>query len=264
MLGSMRATTVEAATKGPAPARAGPPATSFDLGHGLPNCPFLRSRDGAWSSTHPSRDLRCWAVHPAAQPAVQKQRQLCVTADHASCATYGAAVFADPAGDRAADGAGLWPDASPLPVAIESVHVRSGRGIRTPRFGGQPILVGLMLVALLVLLIARANPLAGPVPSASPGASAGVASAGSSPSAFPTAMPSPTAVVTPSPAVPSPSAAPTRTPAPAASPRTYRVRSGDTIAGIAAKFHSTVKAIVAANNIADPRTIHPGQVLIIP
>lgn len=42
------------------------------------------------------------------------------------------------------------------------------------------------------------------------------------------------------------------------------MRAGDTLAMIAGKYHTTVKALVTANNITDPRTIHPGQVLIIP
>jgi LysM repeat protein len=253
-------------TTEPAPARAGASSVALDLQGGLGVCPFLRSRDGGWSSVHPSRDLRCWAVDPAAQLAAQKQRQLCVTAGHTSCATYAAAVLVDGAADRDADGAGLWPDASPVPVALESVHARAGGRLQTPRSGGQAALVGVMLVALVVLLIARANPLAGPGPglTASPPASASVASAAAGASSAPSVLPSPTVAVTPLPATPAPTAAPTPTPVPSASPRTYKVRSGDTIAGIAAKLGSTVKAIVAANNIVDPRLIRPGQILIIP
>ncbi len=62
----------------------------------------------------------------------------------------------------------------------------------------------------------------------------------------------------------SPAPEPSTTPAPAASPRTYKVKSGDTIASIAGRFKTTVKAIVAANAITDARTIHPGQILVIP
>jgi LysM repeat protein len=74
----------------------------------------------------------------------------------------------------------------------------------------------------------------------------------------------PTPAATPSPVAASPSAVASATPGPSASPRTYKVRSGDSVASIALKFHTTVKAIVAANKIIDARTIHPGQVLIIP
>jgi LysM repeat protein len=46
--------------------------------------------------------------------------------------------------------------------------------------------------------------------------------------------------------------------------RRYRVKSGDTLAGIAAQFGTTVKAICAANGIANPGLIRVGQELIIP
>lgn len=43
--------------------------------------------------------------------------------------------------------------------------------------------------------------------------------------------------------------------------RTYTVRSGDTLSGIAAKFGTTYQAIAAKNGIANPNLIYPGQVL---
>ena len=45
---------------------------------------------------------------------------------------------------------------------------------------------------------------------------------------------------------------------------TYTVKPGDTLTAIAAKFGTTVAAIVAANNIANPNLISVGQVLVIP
>lgn len=45
--------------------------------------------------------------------------------------------------------------------------------------------------------------------------------------------------------------------------RTYTVRAGDTLSGIAAKFGTTYQALAAKNNIANPNLIHPGQVLKI-
>lgn len=45
---------------------------------------------------------------------------------------------------------------------------------------------------------------------------------------------------------------------------TYTVQPGDTLYRIAARFGTTVTAIVNANNIADPNLIYPGQVLVIP
>ena len=48
------------------------------------------------------------------------------------------------------------------------------------------------------------------------------------------------------------------------SPRTYTIKSGDTLYAIAIKFGTTVAAIATANNIANPNQISVGQVLIIP
>ena len=42
------------------------------------------------------------------------------------------------------------------------------------------------------------------------------------------------------------------------------VKSGDTLSGIAAKFHTTVSALASLNHISDPSKLHVGQVLKIP
>ncbi len=52
--------------------------------------------------------------------------------------------------------------------------------------------------------------------------------------------------------------------APATSTLRYTVQAGDTLYRIATNYGVSVSAIVAANNIADPNLIRPGQVLIIP
>jgi murein DD-endopeptidase MepM/ murein hydrolase activator NlpD len=51
---------------------------------------------------------------------------------------------------------------------------------------------------------------------------------------------------------------------PTAEPQIYVVQPGDTLFSIAERFGSTVEAIAAANGIADPSLINPGQKLIIP
>jgi LysM repeat protein len=61
---------------------------------------------------------------------------------------------------------------------------------------------------------------------------------------------------------------PTSTPIPADLARgtklTYSIQAGDTLAGIAALFNSTVDDIIAENNIEDPNAIFVGQQLTIP
>lgn len=51
--------------------------------------------------------------------------------------------------------------------------------------------------------------------------------------------------------------------APARPGSTYTVVAGDTVGAIAARFGTSVGAIVAANHLSDPNLILPGQVLII-
>jgi LysM repeat protein len=61
---------------------------------------------------------------------------------------------------------------------------------------------------------------------------------------------------------------PTSTPIPAdlrpGTELTYFVQPGDTLAGIAARFNSTMDAIIGANDITDPNAIFVGQQLVIP
>ncbi len=44
----------------------------------------------------------------------------------------------------------------------------------------------------------------------------------------------------------------------------YKVKSGDTVSAIAAKYHTTVQAILDANGIAATSYLQIGQVLRIP
>ncbi|MGB8648219.1 MAG: LysM peptidoglycan-binding domain-containing protein [Anaerolineae bacterium] len=81
------------------------------------------------------------------------------------------------------------------------------------------------------------------------------------PGAAPAVLPSPVAPpVPPAPATP---VAPV-TPPTGSSPATYTVVAGDTLYGISRKLGVSVAALTAANAIADPSLIHPGQVLIVP
>jgi LysM repeat protein len=66
--------------------------------------------------------------------------------------------------------------------------------------------------------------------------------------------------------VPNQGKSPTLTPAPSGSQTTieYQVNAGDTLAGIAAHFGSSIDAIVRENNLASPDQIQAGQKLRIP
>jgi LysM repeat protein len=67
----------------------------------------------------------------------------------------------------------------------------------------------------------------------------------------------------PGPASATPTARPASTPAPAAT-RTYVVRPGDHLTGIAARYGTSIAAIVSANHLADANLIYVGQRLTIP
>jgi LysM repeat protein len=263
-----------------------------------PACPYLTGGDGSWRSAFAARGQRCAAVAPPTQLALSKQRQLCLLDAHASCATFLAARALErtPADDLDPADAFLWPASRPTLVAIDGVRGGGGAGAggADVRRGGQALLVGLMVLAFLVLVIARtttpsggSSPVPGtqnpavlpvvtasveaisPTPAPSPSATGAPASdepsvsppASAGASASPSGAPSPSATASPR---SSPTSAP-RSPTPSPSPTTrYTVQSGDTLSGIAAKFGITVTALKRANKIGSSNLIHTGQVLVIP
>jgi len=237
-------------------------------------CPFLAAEDASWRSAYAAREHRCQAVRPAAPLAIDKQRQLCLLAAHRSCATFLAAQTV--AGESLPptpgdDGAALWLTAQTAPLVLEPARRMSALPTGSVRSGGQAVIIGLMVVAFLVLVIARTQAPAGAAamtPPASGNAVAGIASVTGAPGVTnaldeqavrnedtPTAATQPTGTA---------GAIPTGTPSATATTRRYRVRSGDTLTSIAAKYDTTVKKLRALNDIDDPRTLKIGQVLRVP
>lgn len=263
------------------------PPVPVDVRRGRPElvriaCPYLVAADGRWRGVQPTRDHRCGATLPMAEPALTKQRETCLTGRHASCATYVAARNLELAVPSGPGGRGFWPEIRGTLVSLDPARGRIA-GLPGPsgKAGGQALLIGLMVLAFIVLVIARTTPpssgSSGPSFAAVIGASASIDTstgpATSGPSGTAAASPSwssqePTAVTSPAPSIaPSPTVLatvkPTAMPIPADAVR-YRVKSGDTLSSIAAKFNTTVKKLKVANGIAVGNIIRVGQVLIIP
>ncbi len=236
-----------------------------------PRCPFIASADGSWVAESAHQDHRCGAVRPPAPLALAKQRRLCLSTTHVTCATYVAALEARQAAVGPQGAVKPWGWVRTTPV----VDVNVGRGailagFLTDRRGWQ-VVPAVVLVAALGALglsnLGSSGGAAGPTPTAS------FASLPSSSPLAPTATPSAAASASPIPTV---SASPTPTPVPTASPTaqptpapvasatsTYTVKSGDTLYDIAIKFNTTVTAIRNLNHLTS-NTLHVGQVLLIP
>jgi LysM repeat protein len=87
------------------------------------------------------------------------------------------------------------------------------------------------------------------------------------------ATPKPTVTPTPAKPTPTPSASATPTPKPTVSPtpspsassgKTYKVKSGDTLTGIASRFGTTSKILMDLNSITNANLIKIGQILKLP
>jgi len=221
-------------------------------------CPFLASEDRSWRAASPTREHRCGAVVPMAALRPEVQRELCLVAAHRQCELYKAATRSIwPAGSRFAsvNRRRHRPLARTTPLLLE--RGRPVGLISDLRSGGrlaQAGMVGLLALALIAIVVARTLP--PPVLPAAPSIPAAVATAD------PTATPTPQATPTPT---TSPSPAPTRAPSPPPKVlRTYRVRSGDTLIGIASRFRTTVGAIIRENRLSDGNQLKIGQLLRIP
>ncbi len=227
-------------------------------------CPFLVAADGAWRMSTPDRDHRCAAFSPSTSLALGKQARLCLTPGHTSCATYTASMAArgSRVGSEAKlDRTGRWGLARTTPVVLEVGGLRATIAALAADRRTWPAIPAILLAMLAgalglssswnqstVTAIASSMPTertaSGPTPS--PDASAAPTAATSAePTAGPTAsLPEPSATA-------------------AVAYTTYRVRSGDTLSGIAARYGTTVSAILHLNGLSGS-TLHIGQVLKIP
>jgi hypothetical protein len=243
-------------------------------------CPYLRAAGGSWRSATPHREHRCGAVEPPATLTPDKQRRLCLSAEHGGCPTFRAArasraAMLAPGIDPAAVAAA---DAARRPIARGSVLILEHPRLSAPtarwpldRAMSQAALVALMVVAFVAVAIARFS---GPQ-------AAAVADPTATPSAAASATPRPTPRPTPSPSL-APSAAPPASAgtSPAASGAvsgatgtptvstpsfrtTYVVKKGDNLYGIAGHFGTTVAALKELNGLTS-NELHIGQELKIP
>jgi hypothetical protein len=257
-------TAVDPGTRPTPPAPGDPPSDQALIGM----CPYLAAADGAWRSSTVAREHRCGAVAPPAILAAEKQRRLCLTAGYAQCATYEAARTTRPNGfERQATLP--RPMARTTPVVLDHGRISVAMpGLRGGRMSGQGILVVLLGVAFAAIILARLTGGGGPAAldsaSPTPQVSAGLSASPSLPGATTppsgSAGPSGGSSASPGAASAAPGSA-----LPSASPvRTYKIKAGDTLIGIAAKFGTTPKAIATLNGLTNPSALKIGQVLLIP
>lgn len=231
-------------------------------------CPYLAAVDEGWRSSTVAREHRCGAVAPPAILAAEKQRRLCLTTDYPTCATFEAARAARPlAHDRKP--ALPRPLARTTPVVLDHGRLAiSMPAFRSDRPVGQAILIVVLAIAFAAIVLARV---------AGVGGSSGGSDSSAIPSTPVTASPTPpesSPTSRPTGAAPTGSAAATperggssapSTAAPSTSAaQSYKVKPGDTLIGIAARFGTTPKALAAFNGITDPSSLKIGQSLKIP
>ena len=232
-------------------------------------CPYLAAGDGTWQSASPIRDQRCGAVDPPALLARDKQRDLCLVSAHRGCATFVAAqASAATLGSRIRGRTTrtCGPSTRSKVLVVETERRLPGLSGSPVRAGGQVALVALMVVAFVVLLVARTSPTGSRRVPGGVARCRRVRRPGSRSRRPPHGPPrrrahrhaaSPTAE------------ADRHAQAHAeadreARHRRYTVKSGDTLGAIALRFGTTLKVLKRLNEITDPRRIHPGQVLVLP
>jgi LysM repeat protein len=254
---------------GPGPSRA---ATSQVASAVTAICPYLRSVDGTWRASTPTRDHRCAAFAPPAVLTTDKQRRRCLTAEHVDCSTYLAAMSARAAAAGSPTGRGPQrPMPSTTPVSLDHGRLAVALPGMPDRNVGQGGLVALMAVAFGALAVSRLT--GGPDLTPAGGGAAGSHGPSVVGSVLPTTTVGP---ATPAPADPTgpgrtlvPSdVEPTPSPrgassSPTTTGATYTVQSGDTLSEIAAKNGTTWQELARLNKLKDPKKIHVGQVLLL-
>lgn len=246
-------------------------------------CPYLLAADRAWRAATPTRDQRCTAVTPAAVLAPDKQRRLCLAAEHLGCSTYRAALEGHAAGAQDAQALTRSGGRMPLrafartaPLVLDHGRVNvTMPNLRPERGVGQFGLATLMGLALVAVVIARVPGLtpgdgtsgaggAAASPSATPRVTGSSApTTGPEPTGEPAATDAPVRTLVPTEVEPS-EPAETESPSAGAGGETYQVRRGDTLSGIAGEFGTTWQAIAELNGIEDPSRLKVGQVLQLP
>ncbi len=228
-----------------------------DLQAGTLVCPFLVSAAGPWRGAEPARDHRCSRLTHSSHIDLAHQRRFCLGSGGPGCPHYLPAR----AKSRFVATLPVVVDRGPLTATLEQ------DGVRRLAAPATVVIVG---AALGALLLSRGPGAPGAVPQGSVGSALAassqtaatgspVASAAPSPSAAPSAsaLPSPTPV-------PPASSTPGPSPSPAAGGRTYKIRPGDTLGAIAAKFGTTTRVLAQLNGIANPGLIRAGEVLKLP
>ena len=261
---------------------------------GFPSlCPFLTTEGGTWRGARPLREHRCSAVSPPVPLVPERQRRLCLSDGHLECTTYLAAVEGRARVAETGAASGVTRRSRPLarmsPIVLDQDRIEwQMPAIRVDRASGQLALVAILGVALAVVVLGRptgepGGRLGGTVASnqptaGEPGPSDGVAPSSPPAPARPTAAagtPSASPSTTASEGAATPSSSASAPPAPVASATpdavepslsgaTYTVKPGDNLLAIASRFGTTTKMLIELNDLADPRQLKIGQVLILP
>ncbi len=250
-------------------------ATSADSAVELPlRCQYLAGLRGAWVASVPSADHQCAAVAPPAAVTQEKQRRLCLTGTHITCATYIAALESRSSRRAASEPAVAdWGWVRTMPLVDARVGMGSSMwAVVSERRAWQIVPAVALVAALGALGLSNLGTPSGTATPSSRATGPVVVAASPTAAATPTAKPSPSATVvptatpepspTPPPATAAATPPPTATPAPSAR-ASYTVKSGDTLYGISRQFGVTVSALLDFNGLTS-NVLHPGQVLRIP